>query len=261
MSAIGIIFIFKKRICSLQNLSIEISILIGWTALCYLQMVLIKIKEPRHGFFWMPIFAILAVVGLKSIQSYIPSKRWGRAFGAILIIGIFSNNLINSKINWSQGFYAPAAYLKSHWDGNAVLINIFRDAHFTFRLRAIDTKRNFRIYRSDKIFESMAIYKEWGVKPLISTQGEFLDALAKYGIRYLLIQDPMPLITGFEKTMRQALNTDKFEKVKDFEIICPNNAEATLYLYRFKGKIDSPGVIPPIHLPVVGKIIKSRTSL
>jgi hypothetical protein len=254
MSAVGIIVLWQDRERLVQNSTTEISVFISWTVLCYLQMVVIKIKEPRHGFFWMPIFAILSAVALKSVLSGISSKKWRQAVVIILILWIFSTNLVTRQMNWSQGFYAPAAYLKSHWEGNAVLINIFRDAHFIFRLRAIDTDKKFRVYRSDKIFESMAVYKEWGAKSLIHTEEQFLNALSKYAIRYLLIQDPMPLLTPVEELIRQAVKTDKFEKVKQFQVIYPDG-KATFYLYRFNGSIDYPGTIPPIHLPIVGKTI------
>lgn len=234
----------------------EIALLIAWGTIAYIQMTVIKIKEPRHGFFWIPVFAILASAGLKTGLSFFMGQKWQKSLGLMLILAIFLTNLFTCPNNWAEGFHAPAAFLKKQWEGRAVLINIHRDANFIFHARALDPDKKLRIYRSDKIFESRMIYPEWGVKSHIDSEEQIENALSSYGIRYLLLQAPMSNMTRVETLIRQAVKKEQFEEIEQFPITSPGS-QAKLHLYRYNGPIENSPEIPAMHLPVIQKTIIS----
>jgi len=253
------VVVFKKyrnRFIS-DSSKLYMALFVSWSIFCYFQMVLIKIKEPRHGFFWIPLFAIFASLGLIFLTAKIKQRKLKICVELLFIIVIFTWNFANCKMNWSEGFYAPAQYLKNNWDGTAVLTNISRDASFIFHIRSLDNDRKYRVYRSSKIFERSMIFKKWGVVSFIENKEQLLTSLSEYGIRYILLEKNMSHMTQVEFLLREIVKNDKFEKVKQFPITYPDNELNSIILYKYKEKIFDPGNIPVIHLPVVGMEIKN----
>ncbi len=249
-------FIQKKEILRDKNLSPDVWLFLSWIILCYLQIVLIKIKEPRHSFFWMPVFAILAAAGMEWLISKISQTGWKT--GTAIILCIFTFNLMNCKMNWSSGFSEPVKYITDNWEGNGALIDVVGDASLVFHLRAIDSERRFRFYRSSKIFESVMIFKEWGVTSFIKNENELTGALSQYNIRYILLEEPINSPTQVESLLRKAVKSEDFKKINNFHVVYPDYQSKKLYLYRYMGKTSLPGMIPDIHLPVTGITISGN---
>ena len=72
----------------------ELALFLSWTIICYFQMAAIQIKEPRHGFFWLPLFAIPAAWGLQQIVARFVAGRYRLAAGLMIVIAIFSYNFV-----------------------------------------------------------------------------------------------------------------------------------------------------------------------
>ena len=251
-SIAGLLSVRWKKAFRDADMKITVSILISWLLICYLQMSVIKIKEPRHAFFWIPLFAVAGALGLERITSVLPKKTIRLLAGLAVICTVFSYHLVDSKMNWSEGFKEPARYVAGNWEGSAVLINMYGDASFIFHIRALDTEKRLRVYRSSKIFESRMIYKEWGVKSYVADSKELVSLLSGYGIRFVLLENPMENKTQVERLIREVCETDRFEKIREFPVLYPGRVPKTLTLYRYTARINDVKNKPTIHLPVIG---------
>jgi hypothetical protein len=258
LSCLGIIYLIQQiRDKSFTKpFQAGISLIVSWSVLCYGQMVLVKIKDPRHSFFLLPVFALLAGAGVVLCATKISNPKQRLVLPFIFLTALFGLNLTRCQNNWSTGFEKPALYLKEHWEGTALLIDVHKNAHLAFHFRAIDPERKFRIYRSDKIFESMFVYKFWGVESFIENKQQFLQELKNYGIRYVLLENKVSLPTDVQKLLRVAVADNQiFEKIQEFPLHLAGHAgykENTLSLYRYKGEISDPGAIPVMHIPIIG---------
>jgi hypothetical protein len=232
-------------------------LLLVWLLICFIQITLIKIKEPRHAFFWVPPFAILAGFALDRASLIMGKLNF---IVITFVIALFGWNLAHAEMNWSGGYMEIAQYLKANWEGSALLIDLHRDAPLIFRLRCLDAGGDMRIYRSDKIFEKMVVYKKNAV-PLIDNQDQLLKSLIEYGIRYVLIEKNFHFFTQTDRLLCELVQSEKFDKVRDFSVTLPDNKKNTYLLYRYRGALPVRASIPKIFLPIAGIYIDSDGSI
>jgi len=233
----------------------EIAFLVSWLLVCYLLMTLIQIKEPRHGFFWLPLFAIPAAWFLYHGLGVIISGKFKHAVSVLMILSLFVINVHASPRNWSEGFLKPAEYITDNWEGSALLTSIIGDGPLIFHIRTLDPDRRYRIYRSVKVFESMMVYSKWHQETFLETPEEFLDSLRRWGIRDILVEIEMPDMSPADSIIRTTLTKPEFKKIMDFPVRYFYGRNAVLSLYRYTGDISQPGKIPEIHLPIVKTVI------
>ena len=249
---------FRDSIKS-RDFNLGVTLIIIYCIICYTQQAF-AVRSPRYGFFLMPILAIISSVPICWCLRRSLIKNSARICSIILLICVFAGSLTSLRTNWCEGFYEPAQYLKHHWEGSAILIDIHIDAPLIFHLRALDKNKHFRIYRSEKIFESMKIFKSWGVKSFIESEKELFDALSAYGIRYVFLERNMLNQSRVDKLLGEAVKTNNFEKVKHFIVYYEGNRPKYLYLYRYKKDIAAVGAIPPMHLPIINMEIPGEAA-
>lgn len=241
------------------------AVLLAWAVVGY-ACLLPLLKEVRHGFPWIPVFAVLAGVGLARVLALLRDARVIVAGASAACVGLFAIGASDRQL-WCEGFEGPAAHLAEHWDGAAVLTSLEHDGSFVFRMRSVGDER-FRVYRSAKIFESTMMHKHWGVDAKIDSSVELYTALERYGIRYVVLEDEIASETPVERLLRDAVHSDRFARAAEFPVVCPSKRETgqearlrQVGVYRYLGEIRETAERPPIFLPVVKMELPARPAV
>jgi hypothetical protein len=142
--------------------------------------------------------------------------------------------------------------VRARWEGAALLVSVEHDGNLIFRLRALDPELRLRVYRSEKIFEKMLVYKSWGVESKVLTHDEICDAARRFGMRYALVEDDIRQPTEVEHLLRACVRSDRFERVADYDLLYPRTGQRRVSLYRYRGPIDDPPESPTFYLPIAG---------
>jgi hypothetical protein len=230
----------------------DLSLVGTWTVLCYLMMAVVRIKEPRHGFFWTPPFALMAGLGLARLAETLPLPRWRAALATGIAAALMALNVVRAPVNWCEGFEATARDLRDRWEGAALLVSLEHDGNLVFRLRALDPDLQRRVYRSEKIFEKMFVYKAWGVETKVGSEEQIFDAIRRYGIRNVLVEEEIRDPTEVERLLRACVRSDRFEPMATYDVRYPGGRPRRLRLHRYRGEVDDPPESPTFYLPVTG---------
>ena len=236
---------------SAREQRLPLALLGAWLALCYLQMTLTAIKEPRFAFFWTPAFALAAAAGASGLAARLPRPAWSAALAALLMLALFGGHLARAPMAWSEGLAEVARWIDDHFEGSAVLTSVDREGALVLRIRELDHERRLRVYRSAKLFESMMVRKNWGEGARVESASEIREAIARYGIRHIVAEHGIRKPTEVETLLRETLAGDEFEVAAVFPVRYPNR-EVELVVYRFRGEIRDPGERPAQFLPIVG---------
>ncbi len=262
LSALGLARALGARATGSAIERISWALLLAWAVVGY-AFLLPLLKEVRHGFPWIPVFAVLGGIGLARVLSPFRDARAIVAGASAACVGLFASGASEQKL-WCEGFEGPATHLAEHWDGAAVLTSLEHDGSFVFRMRSVGDER-FRVYRSAKIFESTMLHKRWGVDAKIASSVELYAALERYGIRYVVLEDEIPSETPVERLLREAVQSDRFAREAEFPVVCPSFRENGLQahlrqvgVFRYLGEIRETAERPPIFLPVVKMELPAR---
>lgn len=228
----------------------DLALVLSWIVVCYAMMAVVRIKETRHGFFWTPAIALVAGLGLARLLEFVP--RWRPALVVAAAAALMAVDLLRAPMNWCEGMKEAAASVHDRWEGAALLMSVEHDGDLIFRLRALDPDLKRSVYRSEKIFEQMFVYKSWGVEAKVKTQDEIYDALRRYGIRNVLVEDDIRNATDVERLLRESVRSDRFECTATFEVRYPGGRPRRLGLYRNLGPVDDPPESPTFYLPGAG---------
>ncbi len=231
---------------------LDVSLVAVWMATCYVMIAVVRIKDARQGFFWAPPFALLAGLGLARLAHAIPLSRARPALVAAVAAGLMALDLSRAPMNWCEGFDAATKDLRDRWEGTALLVSVEHDGNLVFRLRALDREMRLRVYRSEKIFEEMYVYKSWGVEARIGGEEEICDAIRRYGIRHVLVEDDLRQETEVERMLRAAVRSDRFERAATYDVRYPGAQPRRLGLYRYRGELQDPPESPTFYLPIAG---------
>jgi hypothetical protein len=156
-------------------------------------------------------------------------------------------------MNWCEGFGTVAKDVRGRWEGAALLVSVEHDGNLVFRLRALDPELQLRVYRSEKIFEKMRVYKKaWGTEAKVASGEEICDALGRYGVRLALVEDDIRDETEVERMLRTVVRSDRFENLATYEVRYPGDRPRRLGLYRYVGEIADPPESPTFYLPIAG---------
>jgi hypothetical protein len=228
----------------------------AWLVVSYAMISYVRIKDPRQGFFWIAPFAVAAGLGLARLLEALPLGRARPALVAAAAAGLMAVQFERAPMNWCDGFEAVAKDVRERWEGTALLVSVEHDGNLILRIREIDPGLKLRVYRSEKIFESMRVYKSWGVESVVESGDEIEDSLRRYGVRYVLVEDGIRDETGVERMLRERVRTDHYELAATYEVLYPGDRPRRLGLYRYRGEIAEQPVSPTFYVPIVGMAFK-----
>jgi hypothetical protein len=158
-----------------------------------------------------------------------------------------------APMNWCEGFDAAAKDIRDRWEGAALLVSVEHDGNLILRLRALDPELKLRVYRSEKIFEKMRVYKKaWGTEAKVGSAEEICDAVGRYGIRYVLVEDDVRDETEVEHMLREIVRSDRFEPATVYDIRYPGDRPRRVGLYRYRGTLADPPESPTFYVPIAG---------
>lgn len=116
-----------------------------------------------------------------------------------------------------QGFDKAVDFILEDLSCHAVLYDGQFNGNFIFLMRARDKERRVFIFRGSKIIYS-AIFWKAEYSDYITTESEFYEALKRYGIKFVIVEEKDILRTPGSKRLRQWTKGNRFRPVHDFKM-------------------------------------------
>jgi len=173
---------WRKRISVVPS---ELLFLGLWFVVGYGFFSSIDLKEARHSVFILPP---LIAVALLPLSLFAP---WRVGLGAALAIAVatIGGTMLYYPVLRVGGFAEAAARIAklAPADG-VVLFSGYRDGSFVFNMRTHEERRDISVVRADKLFLSVAVRRELGVREQLMSESEIETLLNRLHISYVVAQ-------------------------------------------------------------------------
>lgn len=230
---------------------------IAWTAFSSV----IAAKEPRYFFFALPPMAVLA--GACS-GIMLRDRRIG-AFVVAWVVGLQALSAVREHPRYLPRYDMAVRALLACDDADLVLVDAVRDGQFIFDAYCDPTARNRLIpLRASKLLYARAAREKYGYQQFVNSPQDCVDLLARYGVRYVLIESALPR-TDYRDAdpppramLRQALaDADRFEPLHAWPLRCDDPAwnDVELRLYRVRVAPTTRPATITLPMPSMGRAI------
>ena len=203
--------------------------LLLWVFSAYLSFTLIQEKGPRHIIIWLPPLVYFAILGIEAVW---PWKRWiWVAYGTLglyfLVVGIrFERPQLT-------GVEAAARFVMAQPDSDIVYYQGRLNGDFIFYVRQLDSQKRHMVARDKQVVVTNIDYAR---QPVLLGSEQVRDFFQSWGIRYIVVEnkDADPGL----RVVREALETDRFERVATFPIRTNGvyGEPDEIMVYRFRGE-------------------------
>jgi hypothetical protein len=203
--------------------------LLLWVFSAYLSFTLIQEKGPRHIIIWLPPLVYFAILGIEAVW---PWKRWlWVAYGTLglyfLVVGIrFERPQLT-------GVEAAARFVMAQPDSDIVYYQGRLNGDFIFYVRQLDPQKRHMVARDKQVVVTNIDYAR---QPVLLGSEQVRDFFQSWGIRYIVVEnkDADPGL----RVVREALETDRFERVATFPIRTNGvyGEPDEIMVYRFRGE-------------------------
>lgn len=190
-------------------------VMLAWIASCYVIFTLIRHKESRYILYWAPAFAYFAVAPFtrKALRPRI------RILGAAVVIVVLASYTVQAwtyQRLYVSGYSQLAQHLTQR-EGGCVLVDMDLPGNFVFFMRALDPARRFVILR--KALYEVRTVREWGVAEFARNQNDVEQILKADSVRYVVVEDNMPLHFSSQTALRDLLDhSDQYKIVETIPI-------------------------------------------
>jgi len=179
-------------------------VMLAWIASCYIVFTLIRHKDPdgRYILYWVPAFAYFAIASF----GWKTSVRWIRVLG-IAVVAVLLASYSEQAWSYQRPYvsgYAQLAQQLTQRDGGCVLVDTDLPGNFVFFMRAFDPARRFVILR--KALYEVRTVREWGFTEFAHNQSEVEQILKDDSVRYVVVEQNMPLNFSSQKALREILD-------------------------------------------------------
>ena len=181
-----------------------------WIAACYLTLCLLAQRQPRYSIYWLPPIAFFAS-GVFFIRTTSVRARAALAVLALAVLGSSVWSAWRYHRPYTGGYRAFAEQLVRYRPPGVVLFDGDAGHDFIFFMRALTPERNWIILRKNLyVARIMWAYK---TQELAHTETDLRALFEDYGVRYVVVEDPIYYHTAIQKTLREFLLGPDFELV------------------------------------------------
>ncbi len=176
-------------------------IMLAWIFSCYLVFSSIRHKEARYIMYWVPAFAYFAIAPFTQARS-VPWRRFAGIAVVTVVLASYTTRAWSFQRFYVSG-YSQLAQQLTKSQGGCVLVDMNLPGNFIFFMRAYDPARRFVILRK-ALYETRTM-REWGVTEFAHNQSEVAEILKNDSVRYVVVENNMPLYFSSQLPLRNIL--------------------------------------------------------
>ncbi len=234
-----------------------------WFFLWYVICSVFAAKEERYFFFAVPAIAMLAAGGVARLDG---RRRVGIGSAVLLVlccIQVFE--ALGMPARRLPTLKPTVDVLVQLGDADLVLVDAVRDGQFIFDVRTSPEARSRIIpMRASKFLYSRAARTRYDYQAHVSTPDELYGWLDRYGIRYIVMEDRLPVTTDrswdvpprimLRETVR---GNPRFELVHRLPLAGDDPAwrNVNLVTYRYRDAKPRRSDTITVHIPAMGREI------
>ena len=230
---------------------------VTWLLVGTVFFTLIALKLERYTIFLifsLVFFSVLAIVrGLPA--------RIAPHCAVALAVGTFTHTLMADHVPHVSGYRAAAQYVCSIAPPDSVvLFSGLRDGSFIFNVRTMPQCKNLTVIRADKLLLiAMGSRRLFGVKELGVTEGQFKDMLARYGVRYVVLEPNFWNDLQSMQMLVRVLHDDQFKLLTTVPVTGNRERdESQLEIYRNLSPVSQEKNLIRLELPGYGVTIEGK---
>lgn len=192
-----------------------VPVMLAWIAAWYVTYALIGTETTRYMVYWLPPFIYFAVAPLTARRS----TWWFRPAALAVVLGLIGSYTWTAwayQRPFVSGYETLATQILKSAQGGVVLFDGDLAGNFIFYMRALDPNRRFVVLR--KALYVTRVMPQFGKVELIHTPEELEDLLARYGIKYVAVEDHEELDFHAQKILRGLLTTPQFQLAQKLPI-------------------------------------------
>ena len=227
----------------------------AWLVAGYLFFSLIALKETRHS---VLILLPLAFFAVRAILTTLPQKA-GATLALVLASGTLAHTVLRAQVPEMGGYSQAVDYVARRAPRNSVvLFSGYRDGAFTFDMRARKDRRDLSVLRADKLLLRVAQRRELGVTELKMTAADTVDALNRYGVKYIVSQPNFWDDIKNMQMLQDLLHGPQFRLVATIPVTSNvNHEDHTLEIYENLGQVSTAGRQRiRLELPIIGATVE-----
>ncbi len=208
-----------------------------WLLAVYLTFLVIPHKESRYVIYWLPAAVFFAVGPLVSGRWPKRVRTGGVATLAALLI--FTGwEAWRFERPYVSGYKAVAERVIRSGRGGFVEYDGLMPGDFIFYMRALDPSRSWVVLRKELYVHDWV--PAWGSKQLVHSQADVRTVLARYGVRYVVVDNSPPMYQA-QTLLREVVHQPPYRLLAAYPVstnVSDIRGE-TLYLY------ENPQAAPP----------------
>jgi hypothetical protein len=207
----------------------NVALMLSWIFACSCMVAFLATRDLRYTTYLFPPLVYFAAAPLTS-YALSPKLRLLGSVAALALVLAYSVRAWRFERPYVSG-YARAAESVSQIKGSQVILyDGPLAANFMFFLRLHDPTARFIVLR--KALFVTAVQKRFGVEELVRTSAQLDDLIKEYGIRYVVVEDPIKVEFDAQKILRDSLNTPHFRLLRAFPI--ESNAASPQEVYEIR---------------------------
>jgi hypothetical protein len=239
-----------------------------WVAVCYLLFTfVIANKEGRFILIWAPGLALLGSIGLSLLMG---TRAMGRVAAIVVVAVLLTQSaLCASGLRhdpWARrsphvtGTSSAARRLAASRPGTVVFYTGKFNGSFIFNVRRFDPGRRVVVLRGSKLLFSMPAMQSHGLHLHATTREEILKVLRDCGVRFLLVEEPTPVLDRVGPVMdelRALVRSELFARRAVYALAASEPPLGRrLCLYEFLEAGPAQADVLTIDLPASGRVIR-----
>jgi Dolichyl-phosphate-mannose-protein mannosyltransferase len=229
-----------------------------WFGLGYLFFSSILLKEQRHTIFLLLPIAFAAAA---APSQWLKSARisGGVALAAALVV--FTTTLVFKPAAYIRGHEAAARWIIENTAPARVMYSGYRDGHFIFNVRVLDTARRYTVVRSSKLFALYAVRPSLGVKQTDLDAEGMLRRLQELGIAYVVAERNFMIDVKAMRTFQDLLESHHFEELARIPVSTnyPSAVGDTdVHIYRMRDQVSENPAPLVIDLPIINRRLEQK---
>jgi 4-amino-4-deoxy-L-arabinose transferase-like glycosyltransferase len=229
-----------------------------WFALGYLFFSSILLKEQRWTIF---LLLPIALVAAAAPGQWLKSARisGGVALGVALVV--FTTTLAFKPAPYVRGHEAAARWIIENTPPGRVMYSGFRDGHFIFNVRVLDTARRYTIVRTTKLFALYAVRPSLGVKQTDLDAEGMKRRLQELGIAYVVAERDFLIDLKAMRTFQDMLESHYFEELVRIPVSTnyPSaGGDTDVHIYRMRDPVSKNPAPLVIDLPAINQRFEQK---
>ena len=257
LAAVGVVAGFRRPLPGLERAAAVL--FPAWFVFGYVALSFVELKEARHGVILLVPIAIWAAVGLACVLRPLPEALRGVAgvgCAALLAVATMLFAAVPQVDGYREAARVAAGVAPAR---GAVLFSGKRDGSFIFAMRTATGRDDLMTVRADKLFLSVAVRRELGVRETSFSDEQIRDLLRDVGISVVVAQRDFWTDLGQMAALQRVLDGPDFDEIDRIPVVANvpvEDHELRVYRARWDPRPARRDLV--IDLPIIGRSVQGR---